>query len=331
MRETSAVGAVCRACGEAAFAVRHDAPETMYGTGEVFAYGECDRCASLTLLDLPDDLAPYYPDTYLSMTVDPASLGRAPLAAISAVSRSIMRAPGSAGTLQRVLPDRRARTLAVILESVARAPGPRPRHVLDVGSGSGMVPLAVSRAGSVEVLGIDPFASVDRRLGPHAELRVMTLDEVDGAFDLVMLHHSLEHVPDPLDALRQVRRLLAPGGCALVRVPTCSSQAWREYGIDWIQLDPPRHVWIPSRRGLNTLARRADLAVVSTYDDSGSFQFWGSEQARRGIPLMDPRSYFVDPKRAGRSRRVLAEYTRRSRELNRVSDGDQTVVYLRAA
>ncbi len=320
----------CRACGDTTFASRHEAPETMYGTGDVFPYGECSACGSLTLLEVPDDLAPYYPDTYLSMTVDPASLGAAPLAAITAVASSIMRYPGSAGTLQRVLPDRRARTLAIILESVARAPGPRPRRVLDVGSGSGMVPLAVSCAGDVEVLGIDPFGPGDRRLGPHAELQSKTLEQVDGEFDLVMLHHSLEHMPDPLDALQQVRRLLAPEGTALVRVPTASSLAWREYGTDWIQLDPPRHVWVPSRPGLHALARRADLAVVGTYDDSGPFQFWGSEQARRGIPLMDPRSYFVDAKHAGLARSEVSRYAHRSRELNRRSDGDQTVVYLRA-
>ena len=214
----------------------------------------------------------------------PRVAGRSPAAPRStAVASSIMRYPGSAGTLQRVLPDRRARTLAIILESVARAPGPRPRRVLDVGSGSGMVPLAVSRAGDVEVLGIDPFGPGDRRLGPHAELQTKTLEQVDGAFDLVMLHHSLEHMPDPLDALQQVRRLLTPDGTALVRVPTASSLAWREYGTDWIRSTRRCSCVGPVAARTPRLARRADLAVVGTYDDSGPFQFWGSEQARRGI------------------------------------------------
>ena len=53
-------------------------------------------------------------------------------------------------------------------------------------------------------------------------------------------------------------------------------------------------MWVPSRPGLATLARRAELDVVAEYDDSGAFQFWGSEQARAGVPLMDPRSQFVD-------------------------------------
>jgi hypothetical protein len=45
---------------------------------------------------------------------------------------------------------------------------------------------------------------------------------------------------------------------------------------------------------------------------------------------MDPRSYFVDAKHAGLPRSEVSRYAHRSRELNRRSDGDQTVVYLRA-
>ena len=327
MSETS----TCRACAATAFVATHDAPDTMYGTGESFPYGECAGCGSLTLLDAPDDFAPYYPPDYLSMTVDPASLGVAPTTAITAVSRSMLRGRGFAGTVGRFVPVRRVQTMVTILDSVARVPGARPRRVLDVGSGSGMVPLAVSLAGDVEVLGIDPFASGDRRLGEHAELRAVTLDGVTGRFDLVMLHHSLEHMLDPLDALRAATALLEPGGVVLVRVPTASSWAWREYRTDWIQLDPPRHVWIPSRPGLVALAGRAGLRIVATHDDSNEFQFWGSEQARAGLALTDPRSHFVDTRASRFTPRDLRDFRRRSRDLNRALDGDQTVVYLRAA
>jgi SAM-dependent methyltransferase len=306
----------------------------MYGTGESFPYGECAECGSLTLLDAPDDFAPYYRSDYLSMTVDPTELDAPSRLAITALARAVLRAPtglGAAGAaMAGAVPVRRVRTLTTILESVARVPGPRPRRVLDVGSGSGMVPFAVSRAGEVEVLGIDPFAPGDRRLGDAAELRATTLDAVTGSFDLVMLHHSLEHMLEPVAALEDARRVLAAGGVVLVRVPTVSSYVWHEYRTDWIQLDPPRHVWLPSRAGLTACARRAGLDVVATYDDSSEFQFWGSEQARRGVPMTDPSSHFVDARRSQFSRQELRAFRRRSRELNARANGDQTVVYLRA-
>ncbi len=321
----------CRACAANSFTGRYDAPDTMYGTGEAFPYGECAACGSLTLLDVPDDLAAYYPPSYLSMTVDPGSLGAVATAAITTISRSVQRGRGWAATVGRAVPVRRVQTLITILDAVARVPGSLPGRVLDVGSGSGMVPLAVSLAGDVDVLGIDPFASGDRRLGDHAELRAVGLDAVTGRFDLVMLHHSLEHMLDPLDALRVAVGLLEPGGVVLVRVPTASSWAWREYRTDWVQLDPPRHVWIPSRPGLSILAARVGLEIVATHDDSNEFQFWGSEQARRGVALTDSRSHYVDPRHSVFTARELRDYRRHSRELNRALDGDQTVVYLRVA
>jgi hypothetical protein len=45
---------------------------------------------------------------------------------------------------------------------------------------------------------------------------------------------------------------------------------------------------------------------------------------------MDPRSQFVDARASSVSRTAMWRYARRSRALNRMSDGDQTVVYLRA-
>ncbi len=304
----------------------------MYGTGERFTYGECARCGSLTLLDLPDDLAPYYPADYLSMTTDPAALSTPVRTAIRVVSKSMLRGNGTvAATARTLVPARQLRTLVTILRSVARVPGDRPATILDVGTGSGMVPVAIAAAGGFEVVGIDPFAAESRRLGDHAELRAVGLEEVDGAYDLVMLHHSLEHVPDPVATLRDAAARLEPGGTVLVRVPTVSSYAWREYGVDWVQLDPPRHVWLPSRDGLARAAELAGLEVVSSYDDASEFQFWGSEQVRRGVVLMDPTSHFRDAKASSFSRSELAGWRKRADELNREGDGDQVVTYLRAA
>ena len=40
-----------------------------------------------------------------------------------------------------------------------------------------------------------------------------------GSFDLILCNHVLEHVPDDLAAMRELRRVLKPGGLALLQVP----------------------------------------------------------------------------------------------------------------
>ncbi len=60
---------------------------------------------------------------------------------------------------------------------------------------------------------LDPEQEVDLRLD------VTALDLPDGAFDAVLCSHVLEHVPDDAAAMRELRRITAPGGFCLVMVP----------------------------------------------------------------------------------------------------------------
>src|SRR5580658_1210307 len=60
----------------------------------------------------------------------------------------------------------------------------------------------------------------------EASLRALGIEFVadtrtvaDGTVDVVICHHTLEHLPDPPAALREMRRLLAPGGRLLLYVP----------------------------------------------------------------------------------------------------------------
>ncbi len=63
--------------------------------------------------------------------------------------------------------------------------------------------------------------------------------------------------------------------------------------------------------------------------DSTAFQFWGSEQYVRDIPLSDHRSYYVNPDRSIFTEKQMADYAACAAELNAHSRGDQAVFYLR--
>jgi SAM-dependent methyltransferase len=63
----------------------------------------------------------------------------------------------------------------------------------------------------------------------------------ESSFDSVVLWHVLEHVPDPVAAIRRARQVLRPGGLLVIAVPNFESLQARFAGRHWFHLDVPRH------------------------------------------------------------------------------------------
>ena len=102
--------------------------------------------------------------------------------------------------------------------------GVRPQ-VLDLGCGDGLVTAALATVGAAAT-GLDPSeVALSRARAAHPELRFVapaedgSLPFADGAFDVVVCLHVLEHVPDTQRLMSEARRVLAPGGRIAIAVP----------------------------------------------------------------------------------------------------------------
>ena len=80
-------------------------------------------------------------------------------------------------------------------------------------------------------------------------------------------------------------KLLLFGGAIQMAGTIKGRKASRHATADWMQLDAPRHLHVPTRRSIARLAHRFGLRVTRIDDDSGPFQVWGSEVYRRGGTL----------------------------------------------
>lgn len=58
---------------------------------------------------------------------------------------------------------------------------------------------------------------------------ITTIPEPDASFDAVMCVEVLEHLPDPIGALREVTRLLKPSGTLIITAPFCSLTHYSPY------------------------------------------------------------------------------------------------------
>ncbi|WP_034272218.1 class I SAM-dependent methyltransferase [Haloechinothrix halophila] len=108
--------------------------------------------------------------------------------------------------------------------------------VLDVGCGPGSITADLAElVASVTTVETSPDAlDAAARLCAERELRnvrflhadVAALPFPDGAFDVVHAHQVLQHVADPVAALREMRRVCAPGGVVAARDADYAAMTW---------------------------------------------------------------------------------------------------------
>jgi SAM-dependent methyltransferase len=202
-------------------------------------------------------------------------------------------------------------------------------RILDYGCGDGTLLRTLQVFGFKDLTGADKFIDGDLSFG-RVKIYKRGLDELEPGFNLVMLHHSFEHLPDPQHSLAQIRSLLVDGGVALVRIPLVNF-AWETYGVNWVQLDPPRHLFLYTERAFREIAEQAGFTVHRVDYDSEIFQFFASEQYALDIPLTDPRSYRGVISESIFTQNQIDEWTALAAKLNAEGRGDQACFYLTKA
>jgi SAM-dependent methyltransferase len=265
----------------------------------------------------------YYPSTYYSFSSEPPNEG---LLYKWAKRERAKYAVCGKGVMGRLL-YRRFPNPA--LRSLSRFGHMKGARILDVGCGSGSVLYALRQIGFTNLMGVDPYIDDHIRYKNGVCVLKTTIEALTGQWDVIMFHHSLEHASRPLDQLRAASRLLSDDGVCIVRIPVVSSFAWEHYGVHWVQLDAPRHLFLHSSDSMAMLTTQAGLKVDDIVFDSTALQFWGSEQYLRDIPLRSERSYAVNPSKGIFSRDQIEAFERRAEQLNASHRGDQAAFYLR--
>ncbi len=159
----------------------------------------------------------------------------------------------------------------------------RPGKFLDLGCGSGVFVdtmrhrgwtshgVEISRQASEagQARGIDIYCGALEQAGFPAAY-----------FDYVRASHSLEHMSDPKQVLRELNRILKPGGTLLIAVPNAASLNARIFREHWWHLCPPIHCFGYSRDTVRRLLHQHGFEVIRVVFNSdyvgllGSLQVW---------------------------------------------------------
>lgn len=293
---------------------KYEVLEQMMGTRDAFEYHECGVCGSLYLVSDISDPKQYYPDDYYSFNQSNTSNWLKTVVKSQIVAYRLGEDHILGNLFSRFLPE----PMMVPWLSFSKA---RFNHaILDVGCGEGHYLKEMRAFGFHSLTGVDPYIERDRDFD-GVKLFKRTLQEMEGSYDLIMLHHSLEHIPDPAGVLKKASMLLRPNGSILVRLPVAGSNAWEQYKEKWVQWDAPRHLHIPTIAGMRECCTRAGLELHDVFFDSDSFQYLGSELYERGMSLKEygrlpnGNSLFNDVK--------IRQFSENARRDNDAKKGDQ--------
>lgn len=142
--------------------------------------------------------------------------------------------------------------------------------VLDVGCGTAELLLAL-QARSTALSGVDlrtDFLEIAKSRLPCADIRLANIEHglpfSDASFDTILFCDVIEHLQRPVEALRELRRLLRPGGIVLLTTPNSNSMVRKLTGRGWFALQDPSHLIFYTRFSLRHLMRKVGFETIST-------------------------------------------------------------------
>ncbi len=279
----------CPLCGAVHARTLFKGRDGLHGVPSEFTYRRCETCSTVfqdPCVIAEDIMLCYPPEYYTHVDPDEAYCGagssfglRRLTARIRCRAVQVVRDnPRSwmAGFWRRLAAMRRGlRGRPFSIEAdVLPSPMDNSRRALDVGCGAGWMLSELKEAGwDAEGLERDAVAADVARKVSGCSVRegdFFTVGLALGSYDLITLSHVIEHLHDPLAALRRIQELLRPRGRAVLWYPNPESLLVRVFGAKWLEWDIPRHLVFPPAAAFSKVAGQFGLATLELRSESQS-------------------------------------------------------------
>jgi SAM-dependent methyltransferase len=157
---------------------------------------------------------------------------------------------------------------------LARRYGRRGARLLEIGSGMGH--LVGQLEDTFETYGLDLnhwAVKQSKSVVQKTQLQTASAQELpyqDASFNLVIIKHIVEHLPDPEKAIREIGRITEPGGTLILATPNLDSMLKPWKGERWIGYQDPTHISLKHPAEWLDYIRSAGFQPVKYFSDG----FW---------------------------------------------------------
>jgi 2-polyprenyl-3-methyl-5-hydroxy-6-metoxy-1,4-benzoquinol methylase len=197
----------------------------------------------------------------------------------------------STGPYRHHVKKRRAYVDGVLRAFAEERPGPRTG--LDLGCGDG-THLSWLAQHLTAVYGSDYNLLRLQRAAqamPEAQLALADVTDypaADDAFDVIFFNHVVEHIPDDGRALREVHRILKPGGVVVLGTPNEGAAFWRlAYRLSPETRTTTDHVHFYTSESLVEKCRAAGFAIRHVKPIGWGLPHWSLDARVRGYKAVD--------------------------------------------
>lgn len=214
-------------------------------SGVTFSVWECQDCTFRFTQHVPDSeaIGPYYKsEAYIS------------------------HSNTQKGLVNQLYHKVRKITLSTKRKLIEKMTGHATGNLLDIGAGTGAFASFMAQSGW-RVTGLEPDTEARKIAADVHRIQLLPIDELFRLpvqhYDAITLWHVLEHVHDLDGYMKQLKRLLKPGGLLFIAVPNYTSYDAQRYKDYWAAYDVPRHLYHFSPRSMKKLLEVNSLKLKS--------------------------------------------------------------------
>jgi 2-polyprenyl-3-methyl-5-hydroxy-6-metoxy-1,4-benzoquinol methylase len=169
---------------------------------------------------------------------------------------------------------------------LARRYGKRGSRLLEVGSGMGH--LVGQLEDTFETFGVDInhwAVKKSKEVVNTSQLQTASAQELpftNHSFNIVIIKHIVEHLPDPQKAIQEIGRVTEPGGTLILATPNLDSllKPWK--GDRWIGYQDPTHISLKPPAQWISYIEGAGFAIQRIFADG----FWDVPYIRFVPPMI---------------------------------------------